>query len=647
MNIAQNIERGCCLFPHKPAIIFEGKYFTYKHLNELVNRAANALKGLGIKQGERIALFLPNIPEFIISYLGIQKIGAIAVSINTSLQEDEVKYILDNSQAVALITTSELYERVSQADLPYLEHLLITEDKSSVGISLDRLMSKASSEARAVTVEQDEPAAILYTSGTTGFPKGATLSHGNVISNMYSMNHNCGMGYKDNILLFLPMFHCFGQNAIFNSALNACATIVLHRSFAPEAIIDSMAEYEITMFFGVPTTFILLLEKASKTDLTARYYFSAAAGLPVEIAKKWQEKFGEVIHQGYGLTETSPLASYNHRLKHKLGSIGVPIENVEMKIVNTEDSTEEVAPNELGEIVIRGVNVMLGYWNRPSETAKVMTNGWFHTGDIGKIDELGYFYIVDRVKDMINSGGLKVYPAEVENVIYQHSSVAEVAVYGMPHTLMGEQVRACIVLKPGEVVTEEEMIAFTQQRLAQYKVPSTVVFVDSIPKNPTGKVLKRLLREENISSSVKVVETIKPQKFQPQKSVQQDFTHQSYEKIAHWISDWMSRKLFVAVDKIDRHKSFADYGMDSLKAVKLAEDLGNWLQREMLPTLTWNFSTVDSLARHLAEENISPRLQSQAEKTLSNSESNDLQSLDEAELAELLTREIAVLQQKK
>ena len=322
MNIAKNIERGCSLFPHKPAVIFEGKYFTYKHLNEMVNRAANALSKLGIKRGERVGLFLPNIPEFIISYLGIQKIGAIAVSINISLQEDEVKFILDDCQATALITTPQLCEKVPQGDLPYLQHLLITEGKSTAGISLDQLMSKVSDQARAVMMERDEPAAILYTSGTTGFPKGATLSHGNVISNMYSMNHNCGMSSKDNILLFLPMFHCFGQNAIFNSALNACATIVLHRSFEPDTIINSVAEFDITMFFGVPTTFILLLEKASQTDLTANYYFSAAAGLPVEIAKQWQDKFGKVIHQGYGLTETSPLASYNHRLKHKLGSIG-------------------------------------------------------------------------------------------------------------------------------------------------------------------------------------------------------------------------------------------------------------------------------------------------------------------------------------
>lgn len=650
MNIAKNIERGSNLFPNKPALIFEGKYFTYKHLNEIVNRAANALKELGIKRGERVALFLPNIPEFIISYLGIQKIGAIAVSINVSLQEDEVKFILDDCQAVAVISTPQLCEKIPQEDLAYLQHLLITGGKSSAGISLDKLMSQALSEADAVAMRRDEPAAILYTSGTTGFPKGATLSHGNVISNMYSMNHNCGMGSKDNILLFLPMFHCFGQNAIFNSALNACATIVLHRTFEPEAVINSVTEFDITMFFGVPTTFILLLEKASQTDLTANYYFSAAAGLPVEIAKKWQEKFGKIIHQGYGLTETSPLASYNHYLKYKLGSIGSPIENVEMKIVNTEDGSDVVA-GELGEIVIRGVNVMLGYWNRPSETAKVMKDGWFHTGDIGQMDELGYFYIVDRLKDMINCGGLKVYPAEVENVIYQHPSVAEVAVYGVPNTLMGEQVRACIVLKPGEVVTEEEIITLCQQRLAQYKVPADVIFVSSIPKNPTGKILKRLLREEN-SCPVEAVKVLKTEHVginNVSKAIAISESKQpNIEQVTNWIIDWMLKKLTISENRVDRNKSFADYGLDSVRAVKLADDLSNWLQREILPTVTWNFPTVDALARHLGSKEILQVSNQVDEKKVLNAESksNDLQQLNDKELAELLEKEIVALQQR-
>ncbi|MBD2523536.1 long-chain-fatty-acid--CoA ligase [Nostoc sp. FACHB-133] len=661
MNISQNVERGCCLFPNKPALIFEGLYFTYKQLNEMANRFANALLGLGIERGDRIALLLPNIPEFVISYLGILKIGAIAVSINPSLQSDELKFILNDCGAVVLVTTETLREKLPKQDLPHLKHILIAEGKATDAIALSEFIANASSSARAVEMERDDPAAILYTSGTTGFPKGATLSHGNVISNMHSMNHCCEMRPHDQILLFLPMFHCFGQNAVLNSGLNTCATIVLQRSFDPETVLATISEYNITIFFGVPTTFILLCDKASIRDLdSVRYYFSAAAGLPVEIAKRWQDKFGKVINQGYGLTETSPLASYNHELRYKLGSIGSPIENVEMKIVSLDDGCE-VAPGELGEIVIRGVNVMLGYWNRPAETAKSIKNGWFHTGDIGQIDELGYFYIVDRLKDMINNGGLKVYPAEVENVIYQHPGIAEVAVYGVPDSILGEQVKASVVLKADQAVTEEEIIAFCYQKLAKYKVPSAVEFVSSIPKNPTGKILKRLLRQENSaapSHSTVVSKT--------QTSASVNVSYQTAELIENWIMDWVVRKLAVAAQSIDQSKSFADYGLDSVRAVKLAQELSEWLGYPLEATIVWNFSTIESLARHLASQKIPQPTELAKTKPESNlhtesllvsvelptnkaelAESADLKALSDAEIAELLTREIATVKQRR
>lgn len=668
MNIAQNVERGCCLFPNKPALIFEGLYFTYKHLNEMANRFANALLELGIERGDRIGLLLPNIPEFVISYLGILKIGAIAVSINPSLQSDELKFILNDSGAVILVTTETLREKLPKQDLPHLTHILIAEGKAVEAMTLSELMANASSSARAVEMERDDPAAILYTSGTTGFPKGATLSHGNVISNMYSMNHCCEMRSKDQILLFLPMFHCFGQNAVLNSSLNTCATIILQRSFEPETVLTSITDHNITIFFGVPTTFILLCDKASIRDLdSVRYYFSAAAGLPVEIAKRWQDKFAKVINQGYGLTETSPLASYNHDLKYKLGSIGSPIENVEMKIVSLDDGCE-VAPGELGEIVIRGANIMLGYWNRPAETAKAIKNGWFHTGDIGQIDELGYFYIVDRLKDMINNGGLKVYPAEVENVIYQHPGVAEVAVYGVPDLVLGEQVKANVVLKPDQVVTEEEIIAFCYQKLAKFKVPSTIEFVVSIPKNPTGKILKRLLRQENSTSpsnSTVVTKTPTP-KAQTKTSESVNISYQTAELIENWIMDWLVRKLTVEAKSIDPNKSFADYGLDSVRAVKLAQELSEWLGYSLEATIVWNFSTIESLARHLASKKIPQTTQLTKTKQESNlhmesllvsvelpvnreelTDSTDLKALSDAEIAELLTREIATVKQRR
>ncbi len=495
MNIAQNVERARRLFPHRTALAFEGKYFSYQTLNEIANRVANGLRGLGIKRGERVALFLPNIPAFVFCYLGIQKIGAVAVSVNVMLKSNEVKFILDDCGAVALITTEELLNQVPRSDLPQLKHILIAEGAAGNHIALDQLMERASPIASAMDMQRDDPAAIVYSSGTTGFPKGVTLSHGNVISNMYSKNHYCGMRPDDRILLSVPLFHCFGQNAILNSGLNACATIVLHRRFELDRLLRSIVTEKITMLFGVPTVFILLLDRASVSDLrSVRYCFSAAATMPVEIAQQWQDKYGMVINEGYGLTETSPFACYNHDLKYKLGSIGTPIENVEMKVFSLEDE-QEVAPGELGEIVIRGPNVMIGYWNRPNETAQVIRNGWLHSGDIGRMDDEGYFYIVDRLKDMINVAGLKVYPAEVENIIYQHPAVAEVAVYGAADAVLGERVEAKIVLKAGQVATEEEIRVLCRGQIADFKIPIAVQFVETLPKNATGKVLRRLLRE--------------------------------------------------------------------------------------------------------------------------------------------------------
>lgn len=500
MNIADNVERSRKFFPHKNALIFEGKSFTYQELEELTNRLTNALCGLGIERGQRVALFLPNIPEFVISYLAILKIGAIAVSLNVMLKKNEVQFILNDCSAKVLITTESLSENVPTSELPELNHILIAEGKSDIGNNLHHLIASASPDARAVEMDRNEPAAIIYTSGTTGFPKGATLSHGNVISNVYAANHCYKTQPEDRLLRFLPLFHCFGQNAILNAGLNACATIIVQRRFEPEQVLKTIVNDGVTLFFGVPTVFIKLLNMNTfDYDLASvRYYFTAAATMPLEVIHKWHSKYGLVIHEGYGLTETSPFSSYNHDLKYKLGSIGTPIPNVEMKIVNLDG--EPVQPTKVGEIVVRGPNVMLGYWNRPDETAQVIKNGWFHTGDIGRIDEDGYFYIVDRLKDMINLSGFKVYPAEVENVIYQHPAVAECAVYGVTDSVKGEQVFANILLKDGFAATEEEIITFCAQNMATYKVPRTIKFINSLPKNATGKVLKRLLKDEKFAS---------------------------------------------------------------------------------------------------------------------------------------------------
>ncbi|WP_392534401.1 class I adenylate-forming enzyme family protein [Nostoc sp. C117] len=499
MNIAQNLELSCYLFPNKPALIFEEQCLTYQDLNEMVNRVANGLRDLGIRRKDRIALFLPNIPEFVISYLGILKIGAIAVSINIMLKTDEVRYILNDCAAKAIITTESQTEYIQKPDLPELQHILIAEGRANKGISLTQLMTKSSPEARAVEMNRDAPASILYTSGTTGFPKGATLSHGNILFNSYCANCCYRIQKSDRLLLFLPLSHCFGQNAILNAGISGCSTIVLQRRFDLDQVLKTITQHQITMLFGVPTVFIKLLnmDTSSYNLKSIRYYFSAAAPMPSQIAQLWYQKFGIVIHEGYGLTETSPFASYNHNFNYKLGSVGTPIANVEMKVVDGDGNQVEIG--ELGEIAIKGSNVMLGYWNRPFETAEVIKNGWLHTGDIGRMDEDGFFYIFDRLKDMIIVSGFKIYPTEIENVIYQHPVVAEVAVYGVTDPLKGEIVKANIILKTGHTITEEKIIDFCYERMAAYKVPHAINFVNSIPKNSTGKVLKRVLRHESTS----------------------------------------------------------------------------------------------------------------------------------------------------
>jgi len=642
MNIAQNVERMMRRFPTHPALMFEDKTITYHELDEMANRVANGLRELGIRQGERVALFLPNIPAFVFSYLGIQKIGAIAVSLNSGLKSEEVEFILNDSGAKVLVTTEAQRENVpsppsippnSRGEVPHLEHILIAEGQAGADRALTALMANASPVAQALNMAPDAPAAIVYTSGTTGFPKGATLSHANVISNMKAKKRYLDIRPDDRLLLFMPMFHCFGQNAILNSGLNAGATIVLHRKFSVTQLLESIVNDQVTMFFGVPTIFILLYDKLSIKQMEGvRYYFSAAASLPVEIERKWQEKFGALIYQGYGLTETSPFASYNHLTRHKPGSIGTPIEYVEMKIVDVEDG-HDLPAGEIGEIVIRGANVMLGYWNRPTETAEAMRNGWFRSGDIGRMDEDGYFYIEDRLKDMINVGGANVYPAEVENVLYQHPAVAEAAIYGVPDAVLGEQVRANIVLKTEQSATEEELIAFCRQRMVKYKVPTVIEFVDELPKSRTGKVLKRVLREAYAAKEeALIIERAVP-------AVEQNMTQS--DAIQRWLVDWLAQKLELEGQPLAKMtalatQSFADLGMNSLLAVNLASELEDWLERPVAATITWRFSTLDSLAHYLATGEEPP----ENEPLVDEQAEEQWESLSELEAEALLLEEL-------
>lgn len=495
MNVAQNIETACKLFPEKTAILFEERQIKYMELNAAANRLANALTANGIQKGNRVALYLPNIPEFIVCYFAILKAGAIAVSVNPMLKAYELKYILNDSGAVLLFTVGELLENLEREEYKNLRDVVVCEGDAQGNPVLSEWMEKGADEFRTADLNPDEPASILYTSGTTGFPKGATLTHGNVVSNTWTTVHHAGFTPDDRMSLFLPLFHVFGQNFIMNGTFTACATLALYRRFVPDMVLDAIGRDHVTMFFAVPAIYIALLNMdLSKYDLSSiRYEFSAASTMPREISSQWSERFGRPVFEGYGLTECSPFACYNHDFRHKFGSVGTAVENFEIKIMDDDD--REVPLGKWGEICVRGPGVMQGYWNRPEETQKALRNGWLHSGDTGLMDDEGYVFIVDRVKDMINVAGFKIWPAEIEQFLYTHPEIQEIAVYGVPHAEKGETVRAAIVLKEGASATAEDITAFCRENLANYKLPAVVDFVDELPKSATGKILKRVLRD--------------------------------------------------------------------------------------------------------------------------------------------------------
>jgi long-chain acyl-CoA synthetase len=441
-----------------------------------------------------VALYLPNIPDFAVCYLAALKAGAVAVSINAIFKADEVKFIVDDAGARVLFTTGELLDQVRRDGCPSLEHVVVVEGDAQGHPTLADWIARAAAGGRAADLGRDEPAVLLYTSGTTGFPKGATLTHGNVVFNDYACAHHMGVRQTDRLLLFLPLFHVFGQNAIMNAAFAACATVVLHRRFVPDQVLDSIQRERATMFFAVPTIFInLLAMDLARWDLgSIRYEFSAAATMPQEISRRWTERFGRPVFEGYGLTECSPFACYNHDFRHKFGSVGTAVENVELKIL--DEDGQELPRGAWGEICIQGPGVMQGYWGRPDDTAAAIRGGWLRSGDIGTMDDEGYVFIVDRVKDMINVSGFKVWPAEVEQVLYRHPAVREAAIYGVSDPLKGEAVRASIVLRDGAAATGEEIVAFCRERMAVYKAPAAVEIVRELPKSATGKILKRVLR---------------------------------------------------------------------------------------------------------------------------------------------------------
>ena len=621
---------------------------TYEQLNQQSIAAAEQMSRAGVSAGDRVALLLPNVPAFAVWYYGALRQGAIVVSLSTRLAESELAYAVEDCGAEVLVVPQESNLRKS-APAAIKQIFEVSDLGNTCNGQPLKFDAELSQEVYGAT--QDEPALILYTSGTTGFPKGATLSHGNVGSNVCAFNHLCEMKPDDVILLTVPLFHCFGQNALLNSGLNAGATLVLQRKFDPQESRRLIGEHNVTQLFGVPAMFQMLNDCCSVDDLASvNYCFTAATTMPVTVEARWRETYKMPIYAGYGLTETSPFASYNHRLKFVPGSIGAPIDNVEMKIVDSETKLP-VDVGELGEIAIRGPNVMLGYWNRAEDTASAIIDGWFHSGDIGRVDEAGYFYIVDRVKDMISIGGLKVYPAEVERVLLDHSGVAQAAVVGFSSNVLGEEVAAFIV---GEETAETSLVSdlkeFCRQHLANYKSPKHIFLVDELPRNPSGKILKTELRsrQETLLAQTTAAndETAnrprgrKPQLFEDLQSV--------YETERQRTANQYLQNVISAItgdeEKLNVDQRLLESGLDSLMLVELSHQLQVEVGdvADISATVIFDYPTIGELSDFLIEclfdntkQSVPPVLQNST-KVLE----NDIASMSQEQVLEALLKEL-------
>jgi long-chain acyl-CoA synthetase len=495
MNIARHVARAARAVPCHPAIVFEGASIDYATLDAHAARLGHSLVAAGVAPGDRVALYLPNIPAFALAYLAIQRVGGVAVSLNPTLTATEAQYILDDCGARVVFTVGDLVRNVPQRTAAGETQVVVCEGVADGALPLAAWMERSARGGPMVSRSRDDPAALLYTSGTTGQPKGATLTVGNVVSNMRVTVATMGFRRDDKVATFLPLFHVFAQNVMMNAAFEAAVTLLLFRRFDPRTILRTIEEARATVMFAVAPHYAAFLAlRLEDYDLSSlRYEVAGAAPLPDELVHRWRAGTGRPIYQGYGLTETSPLTNVNLPGQHRLGSVGKCVPGVRVRIADTDD--HDVPLGVWGEICFRGPGVMHGYWNRPADSAQALRGGWLHTGDIGRLDADGYLFIVDRVKDMINVAGLKVWPAEVEQVLYRHPGVQEAAVYGTAHRLRGEQVCADIVPRAGVALTPEDVASFCRQQLAPYKVPHRVNIVESLPKSATGKMLKRVLRE--------------------------------------------------------------------------------------------------------------------------------------------------------
>ncbi|GDY29691.1 long-chain-fatty-acid--CoA ligase [Gandjariella thermophila] len=511
LNLAVMLEDSAREVPDRDAVVLGDQRWSYAEVDAAANRVANLLVECGVGAGDKVAISCPNLPYFPIIYYGILKVGAVVVPLNILLKGREIAYHLDDSEAKVYFCfegTPDLpvgvHGRAGFEQAAKCEHFfLLTADPHAPSGAVDRTFAEAVRDrpttfGTALT-EPTDTAVILYTSGTTGQPKGAEISHANLVLNALTCHRLFGDHPHDVHLVTLPLFHTFGQTVQMNYGFSARATLVLLPRFDAAAALATMVRERVTFFAGVPTMYWGLLGAGTGDAAVAdaarnlRIAVSGGSALPVEIHRRFADRFGVSILEGYGLSETSPVATFNRPDREpRVGSVGLPIWGVAVKLLDAQG--DEVTGEGVGEIAIRGHNVMKGYYRRPEATAEVLRDGWFRTGDIGRRDADGYYYIVDRAKDMIIRGGFNVYPRELEEVLLTHPAVSLAAVVGVPHDSHGEEIKAYVVRQPGAEITEAELVAWCRENMAGYKYPRLVEFRDSLPMTATGKILKRELR---------------------------------------------------------------------------------------------------------------------------------------------------------
>jgi long-chain acyl-CoA synthetase len=536
ITVPDLLRRSAERYPAQVATVFMGGRLTYWKLKGHVDRLAARLADLGVKRGDRVAILLPNCPQTIIAYYATLSLGAVAVLTNPLYVERELVYQWSDAGVETAVILDQLWPRVEkvrdqmplkrvivtgiQDYLPFPKNLLYPLKARRDGtwtpvpcredvVPFKRLLSHAAAPPH-VDLTPDDLACLQYTGGTTGLPKGAILTHRNLVASVTQIRRFLLQGHEDatdKAVAILPLFHAYGMSGVMNLGVHLAATLVLLPLFDLTMLVEAIRTERPTFFLGVPALYSAVLNYpgGDKIDLTSiRVCFSGAAPLPVEVMEQFEARTGARIAEAYGMTEAASVTHVNPRRGlRKYGSIGVPIVGTDARVVDVETGTRDVPPDQVGELIVKGPQVMQGYWNQPDATDEVLRDGWLYTGDIARMDEDGYFYIEDRKKDLIITGGYNVYPREVEEVLYQHPKVLEASVIGVPSKVRGERIKAFVVLKEGVTAQPSKIVEFCKERLAPYKVPKSVVFRDELPKSLAGKVLRRVLREEELARMAK------------------------------------------------------------------------------------------------------------------------------------------------